>query len=624
MLFKQLVKEIFKVERHKRIIFLIFGITLIALIIAARLFYLQVIMSSALKNRSDKNCFKFEVIYPPRGNLLDCNNAVIASNRPMYDLIWEGSGHLEIIENHISILKKIFEILEKKEFFEQKLEDIIAAEKLSRRIKIFEDIPFEQLCMISELCCSAKNLIIVNRFKRFYPYNSLASHILGYLSGNEDCGISGKYGIEKAFQNELEGEKGYVVHVVNATGKRLRQEGFREPQAGTDIKLTLDLKMQQLAEEAFGGNKTGSVIIINPKDGAIKVMASFPNFDPNIFLSHLSTEEWHKLFGEKSPFLNRVLNALYPPASVFKLIIYATGLQQGIINKNSRFCCHGHIDFGGRQIFCMNHKGHGELNARQALALSCNIPCFEMAKQLKIDTIAQCANKFGLGKKTGFLIAEKDGIIPTAEWKMKTLHEKWWMGENLSVAIGQSYTLVTPIQIARMVGGIMTGYLVRPRILEQEEIQKESIDVKPEILSFLQDAMKDVALYGSARSLSIYKDFAIYAKTGTAQVASLERSKGNSKLSEHGWLACSFSYKNEEPLVMVILTEKSGYSGFSVAVARRFFQLYLDMRLGKIRVSQNEISLSESSTNVKYADSAKTASSFTSQVVSSSVREIGQ
>jgi len=588
--------KILKSERSKRIVYLILGFLFCMGIILFRLLYLQVILGSNLKNRGERNCFKMEVIYPPRGNLLDCNGELLATNRPVYDLVWEGRGCLNFIENHRNILEKIFTILEEKESFSEKIEEIINAEKNGRRLKIFEDIPFDKLCSISELCCDSSNLVIINRFKRFYPNNKVASHILGYLGSDDQSGAIGKYGLEKIFQNKLEGEKGYVVHVVNAIGKRLKQQEVHEYHCGEDIKLTLDFKMQQMAEEAFEGFKAGAFIIMDPKNGAVKVMASFPNFDPNIFLSPISCDEY-KQFGEHSTFLNRAVNVLYPPASLMKIVTYTTGLSEGVISKNSTFYCKGSIDYHGVKKHCAKHDGHGSVNSRQALAMSCNIPCYEMAKIIKIDTFADYAFKFGLGKKTDFLVGDKEGIIPNTKWKQEVMHDKWWPGESLSAFIGQSFTLVTPLQVARMVAAVASGSLVKPRILEQEEVASEPLDVKPDVLNFVRDSMHDSASYGSACSLKYLNGFDFWTKTGTAQTSSLEKSKGNAKLNEHGWLACYFSYKGEDPLVLVIIAERVGSSKVSVGIARKFFQMYADMRNGKARSIKEAESLTISQTN---------------------------
>ncbi|MCK4265095.1 hypothetical protein KAW80_01925 [Candidatus Babeliales bacterium] len=546
----------------------------ITVIILSRLFYLQIYKGSAFYTRGESNFLRMEVLDSPRGNVLDCNGHLLATNRPVFDLYWEGRGNKYFNKDQENIINKTFEILGKRLGSNEKWLSLRAAEKFSRRIKIKEDLSFEQLSQISEQCATSPNLVMVNHFKRTYPYNTMASHVLGYLSKPEKAKIIGRYGLEKILQENLEGKKGYVLHVINSTGKKLEQKEEKQAVVGGEIKLTIDRDMQMISESLFDVGHSGVFIIIDPEDGAIKTLVSYPNFNPNLFVETVSEESWDELSSKNSPFLNRAITALYPPASLFKLVTFTAGLEEEIVKEDSEFNCKGFIRFCGRKYNCIRRAGHGVLSSRDAIAYSCNIPCYEIAQNIKIDQIADYATRFGLGRSTGFAILDKKGLVPTREWKMLVKHENWWKGETLSACIGQSYLLVTPLQMARMISSIYTGHLVKPRILLNETIEKESLAIKKETLLFLQDAMGAAVKFGSSRRLRSLKDYKIYAKTGTAQTASLSKAQ-----LEHGWFACHFSYKNEKPLVLISLIEHVGTALPTLLMAKKFFEIYSVLRI---------------------------------------------
>jgi penicillin-binding protein 2 len=540
-----------------------------------RLLYLQIAQGSWFVRLGKKNFLKVEVISPPRGNLLDCNGILLAANRPVFDLFWQGSGSNLFSDEQKNILKKLEEIL--KISFEQdsKLEYVLAAEKYSKRFLLKSDINFDELCRISEQCSDCSNLVIENRFKRVYPYLSFASHILGYLSKQEAAYKTvGIYGIEKHFQQDLKGETGYYLNIINSKGRKLNQKDFQGAKAGADLVLTLDFNMQSIAESLFEPEQAGAFVIMDPENGAIKVFMSYPNFDPNVFLEPISTQDWENKFSYNNPLLNRITNATYPPASIFKLMTFTAGLEEGIITKDTQFFCGGSIKFCDRKYHCIRRTGHGPLDSKMALAYSCNIPCFNIAQKLKVDQLAEYAYKFGFGGRTGFLLPEKSGLVPNSMWKAVTMGQHWWTGDTLSVSIGQGYLLVTPLQIVRMIAAICTGYLVKPRIVEQEDIQAEKLDVSESVLKFLRLAMREVVLSGSASNLSTIPDFEVCAKTGTAQTSSLQKERLSKRQLEHAWLASYFSYKGQKPLVMVVLVENAGSSTPARKIAAKFLTVY--------------------------------------------------
>lgn len=518
----------------------------------------------------ERNFLKIEVINPPRGNLLDCTGALLASNRPVFDLYWQGLGGKDLSDEKLGILNKIEQILGIRLLDEPLKQNILSAEKYSRRIELCQDISFDQLCQISELGGNHPSLVVSNRFERVYLHGSLASHILGFLNRIEKIG---KAGLEKLLENELQGQPGYVLNVTNSTGKTLALKDFREAKAGEDIKLTIDMALQQIAESLFEQGQTGAFILMDPEDGAVRVLASSPSFDPNAFLSPISEEEWEKL-AENNPLLNRATCALCPPASTFKLVSIAAGIEEGIIMPQSKFFCKGYIEFCGRKYNCMRHSGHGMLTPQMALAASCNSYCFEVAKRIKIDKLALYAKRFGLGQKTNFLLPEKSGLVPCIAWKRLVKHEKWWKGETLSVSVGQGYLMVTPLQIARLVAAVCAGKLVRPRILEQEAVEYEPLEISHQTLKVLKGGMRSAVQEGTVKILSYVNGFEVYAKTGTAQTCDLSRERTSKAQLEHAWVAGFFKYANEKPLVITVFIENVGSSGPALMMTNKFLRAY--------------------------------------------------
>lgn len=542
-------------------------------LVVIRLLYLQVHQAKQLQLLGEKNSLRTEIIPPLRGNLYDCNRVLLAANRPVFDLCWQGNGSPQFTEQHLKLIEALSTLL--KINFDDKINSIKWAERYGRRIKLKGDIGFEALCQISEQCPRSAQLIIENRFERIYPYGSLASHVLGYLSRVEKIG---RDGIEKFCQDHLKGQSGYAKTVCNATGARIRPASQQDAQPGGDLVLTIDSTLQHVAEKLFEPFLSGAFILIDPATGAIKVLASHPNFDPNIFLSHLSEDEWHNKFSVNNPLLNRATCALYPPASIFKIVTMTAGLEEGLFNTSSHFICRGHVTFCNRKYHCQRKIGHGALTPREALAVSCNVPCFEIAKRLSIETFADYATRFGLGNKTNFLLPENSGLVPTSLWKKACKGESWWSGETLSASIGQSYLLATPLQLVRMIASVCSGYIIKPRIIENEPIEREPLCIAPQTLSLLQEAMHLAVQDGTVKKLRHLNNFTIHAKTGTAQTCSLSKAKTDISHYENGWFTAYFRYKNENPWAMIVILEHVGSSGPTVQYAKKFLEAFQQIR----------------------------------------------
>ncbi len=539
-------------------------------IFVARLCYLQIGTTNLLRSLGEKNIIRLTVIPPLRGSVIDCNSMPLATNEPVFDLYWQGSGMKRLSSSHEKHIEQINAItgLSKATL----ITNARYAEKYAVKTLLKKEVSFQELCMLYEQCYDLSSLVIEQRFARVYPHKNLACHILGYLSQRDQIGLNG---LEKHLETVLSGKHGHTLFMTNAVGKKLQKKEQQDPLHGTDIKLTLDIHMQHLAQNLFSGDMSGALVIMDPEDGSIKSLVSYPSFDSNLFLKPISEQQWHDTLGENNALLNRVTSAVYPPASIFKLITIAAGLEENIIEPESVFSCKGYVQYGNRRYLCQRHWGHGELTTQEGLAVSCNVLCFEIAKHLTIDTLADYALRLGLGTKTNFLLPEKVGLVPTSAWKMEAKGERWWKGDTLSASIGQSYLQVTPLQIARMTGAICTGYLVKPRILDQETIEQQPVALSEQTLTCLRNAMKQGAQRGTGRKLRHLTNFKLFTKTGTAQTCGLTTKKILRTHYEHAWLTCFFQHAHDaKPLVMVVLIEHAGTTKPAVEIAKKFLEGY--------------------------------------------------
>jgi len=494
----------------------------------------------------------------------------LATNLPITHLQWYGTGNYQLTQEQQRTIQQLEHILGIS--LHEKLSEpshIHHAERFSKTCTLAKEITFDQLSKIKEQFPSNPNISLIFDFKRYYPYKQYACHILGYL-GSLDLQLVGKMGLEKLLHTTLEGECGQIVKTINSTGKSLAKRELKKALIGNDIHTTIDIDLQTIAEQVFPQKRVGTFIIMNPKNGQIDALVSRPNFDPTIFLKPISAQKWDAL-QEKRPFINRAFNAHYPPGSIFKLISITAALEEGLVEPNTQWNCKGYVWCGTRKFWCNRRFGHNDISTLESLAQSCNIMFYQVGKTLDIDTIADYAHRFGLGKKTDMVFHEKSGFIPTRAWKKKEKGERWWLGETLSVMIGQSYTLVTPIQVARMIAGIFTGYLVTPYVVASDTISITPLNIKESTRAFLKKSMKKVVSKGTGKRLKQLKDITIYAKTSTAQTSALEKRSLGNKYLEHGWFVGHFNYKGQEPRVIVILVEHAGSARVATTIAKEFF-----------------------------------------------------
>lgn len=586
-------------------------IIVFAIIVFCRLWFLQISNNEEFIGKAYNNRVRVRQLAAPRGHLLDRNDVPIVTNRPSFNvlLIRENSNNDE------RLLKKLAAVLNLD--VSALWERIRESEDTSLHLPILlqEDINWEALAYLENHKHDFPGIRIEVTPMRVYHYGDLAAHLIGYLGTiskreltqypeGEYIGSDkiGKMGLEKLREQDLRGEKGTSYSEVNAQGFEQQLLKRIDPLPGKELHLTLDVKMQQVAEEMMNQDeKSGAVVALDVNSGRVLAFASTPTIHLDEFIGGISQKNWDAyLHNIKKPLLNKVVQGLYPPGSTYKMITALAGLDKEVINPESVFYCPGYYSFGNRIYRCWKHSGHGAVNLKRAIAESCDVYFYQVGQAVGVDGLAEYAKKLGLGEKTGLEIEnEKEGLIPTEQWKMKRYHTKWQEGETLSVAIGQGFNLVTPLQIAVMTSILANGgKKYRPQIIEKVVSPDGQVveQFKPILVSELKGVDQYIRLIqeglfevvqgqrGTARRAQI-EGLNIAGKTGTAQVVRVAQYRHLKeedipyKYRDHAWFTCYAPA--EKPEIAVTVLVEHGLHGSSAAspIAKAVLESYFAERL---------------------------------------------
>ncbi len=592
-------------SKRLRLVTLFVIIVLSALVL--RLWFLQIIKGPVYRTQSENNRIHLQRIPPFRGLITDHNGELLVDNRPSYDLYLVP----EDIQEKQKLLNKLDNLISLKP---NKVESILSRQSSShsfRPVLIKKGISREELAIIETNLFNLPGVMIQVTHQRNYIYGKLASHIIGYLGeiskrqlesgryfNNMQGDLIGKYGIESIWQNDLNGLRGGMQVEVDAAGRKLKVISRKPPVPGLNIRLTIDKDLQMLAEESLK-DKKGAIVALDPNNGKVLAMASSPAVDPNMFIGGIEQEEWNRLTTSKDyPFRNRATSGEYPPGSIFKIVIALAALEEGIITPDDEITCTGIYKLGNHPFRCWRRRGHGVVNLHRAIKESCDVYFYRAGIRLGIDKIAHYAEMFGLGRKTSIgLEHENTGLIPTSEWKLKTWNIPWQPGETVSASIGQSFVLVTPLQMAGMISAVFNGGLIyRPNLVEYvgndaEEVYRFSpelirkINVKEENLELIKKALIAVVKepQGTGSRANI-KDVNIAGKTGTAQIVNLEALKNRypdgdipSEFEDHAWFV-AIAPTESPGIACAILIENGGGGGAVAApIARELIKKYLEL-----------------------------------------------
>lgn len=603
-------------------------IVILSIIMFVRLFQLMIIEGRTYKTLAENNRQRILYIEPERGIIYDRNGIPLVKNVPYFVAALSGEDfsveRLSEIARFLAI--DMNELVEKIKNRKSQIEPVIVKEGLS----------FEEVARIEARHSDFPEVFIITTTIRKYLYGSTGAHLLGYLGkvteeqwkklrpqGIPPDAFIGQWGVEKLYDEILRGRFGKRIIEVDALGHEIRVLGEVPPERGKDLILSIDIEVQKAMEEAYGSRR-GAFVAVKPDTGEVLALGSLPSFDPNKFARGADPGYWKSLAEDEGhPLLNRALQSQYPPGSVYKIVTAIAGLEEGIIKPSTTFHCSGSMPFGNRLFRCWKKEGHGTVDLRRAIIESCDVYFYEVGKRVGIDKIAEYAKRLGLGELTAVgLVTEKQGIVPSSEWKFRVMGQPWYPGETLSASIGQGYVSVTPVQLARMVASIARGeYLKHLSLLKinsegnQRDISKEQNSLKeirsekPEINSlprgteglnagaepvgisqktfdFIRDAMKGVVNEpGGTGGAARLKDILVGGKTGTAQVISkaMDTHKLPEKYRDHAWFV-AFAPVDKPEIAMAVFVEHGGHGGAAAAPIAR---------IGIERFLKNDLTSSE-------------------------------
>lgn len=589
-------------NRRFRIVTL-FVIAIFSLLVL-RLWTLQIVQGPNYRVKSENNRIHLQDIFPLRGMIYDRNGELLVDNRPAYNLYIipeETRGREQLLKS----LNRLVGF--DQEWVRSKL-DKVSPKCPFKPVLIKRNISRDELAIIETNLFNLPGVMIQVNPQRNYIYEKFASHLIGYLgeisesqlmdrkySDHKPGDLIGKYGVEGRWQKLLNGFRGGRQVEVDASGRRLRVISSKPAIPGLNLSLTIDKNLQLVAEEGLK-KKKGAIVAMNPNNGEILALASSPAFDPNLFVQGIDREEWKRLVSSKdSPLQNRAVSGLYPPGSVFKIVVALAGLEEGIIDSQEEIFCNGSLPFGSHTFHCWKKYGHGKVSFHRALVESCDIYFYKMGRRIGVDKIAQYAKMCGLGQKTGIdLDYEREGLIPTSEWKLKRWGVPWQAGETLSTAIGQSFVLVTPIQMVRLISAIFNGgYLYQPKVIKWVGNDKRKvyqfeptlvgrIKAKKENLDRIKRALMGVIHEpGGTGSRARVEGIVMAGKTGTAQVVRFEPEKNLDQkgeipheLKDHAWFVAIAPFEKAQ-LAIAIILEHGGHGGRAAApIARKMVKAY--------------------------------------------------
>lgn len=584
-------------------------------LLASRFYVLQIVKHNHYHTLAENNRISIVPVAPNRGLITDRNGITIAHNFFVYTLEITPSK-VDNFDETITEISKLVEISNN---------DLKRFNKLKARSHAFESIPIRTHLNEIEAAKFAANRFrfpgveIKSRLFRHYPNGKLGVHIAGYIGRINDNDLDnlqkadmlsnykgtdhiGKSGIEQFYENDLHGTTGFQQVEINADGKAVRVLSSTAPVSGNNLTLSIDLKLQDIAEKGFG-DRRGALVAIEPQTGEILALVSMPTFDPNLFVGGIDTTNW-RLLNESidKPLINRPLRGVYPPGSTFKPFVALAGLQAG--KRKPPFSIR---DAGYFMLPNSSHRyrdwkvgGHGFVDMQRAITISCDTFFYGLAVELGIEKLTDFVRHFGFGKRTGIDInGENGGLLPTPEWKQRRFKQPWYMGETVIVGIGQGYTLVTPMQLAYATSVLANkGKAMKPHLVKAitdvktsstktvQPMVNDNIILDDNNLEIVKQGMIDVTLPGgTAARVGANAGYSIAAKTGTAQVIGIkqnERYDENNIDERHRDHALFIAYApaDNPKIAIAAIVENGGHGGSAAGpIVRQVMDYYL---LGKL------------------------------------------
>jgi len=576
--------------------------------IVGRLFTLQINESKKYLTFSDKNRVREWKLPPERGEFYDYFGKLIAGNQRVYQL------HLipEQVENFKSLttrLKNILELSDDEYSRILKKKDQI---KPWETLIVSENLDWKQFAKVNNYLHELTGVKPVLSVSRYYPYKENLTHIIGYVNQAtaEDLENSeqikskfvpglkvGKTGLEKTFENELIGTNSIERYEVNAYGKRISQLEFQKGDKGKNIKLTIDADIQNLCNQLLA-KKAGSISIMNIFTGEIIAMHSSPSFDPNLFLFGINQDDWQLIRNNPmNPLVNKTISGQYSPGSTIKPIVALSALENKIINKDFKVFCKGKIESYGQTYHCWKKEGHGSVDLKEAMKQSCDTYFYEISRLLGVDRLSVTAKKFGLGNKIveNLFDNEKNGLIPSTQWKKNNLGKNWLLGETMITGIGQGYIQATPLQLCLMTAQIANGgYKIQPKIIvdnKKQNLVSESFEPlfkDQKNIKLIQETMFSSVneVRGTSYSSRISDPkYQFAGKTGTAQVKRITKLDRELDLDtaeipyeerDHALYIAFGPYKSPQYAMSIIVEHGGSGSSAAAPIAKELFKMVID------------------------------------------------
>lgn len=580
-----------------------YGILVMMLALAAGLWHLQVLNVSNFRQLAQQNRIRQVPILAPRGKLFDRYGRLVVDNYPSVScfLVREQSHN---VQADLPLIARGLNL------DQDQLRATLhryRSEPGYRPIPIKQDVTPDEQAFIAAHRNELPELETIAVERRLYPPNGFASHLIGYVGEVSENDLNnprfayyqpgdvvGKAGVEETYDELLRGQDGSRDVIVDSHGREVGYFGTQHATPGRDLKLTIDIDIQRAAELALG-DREGAIVAMDPRTGEILAMVSHPSFDPNAFAVRINRTEWNKLITDpQHPLMNKAIQAQLAPGSTFKILMSVAGLQEGIA-QNLHVFCNGGADFYGHYFHCDRHHGAEDINT--AIPDSCDTFFYTLADKLGIDRISQYAREFGLGEKTGIDLPEEEpGLMPSAEWVLRTYHHKWYAGETISVGIGQGAIEVTPIQLARYIAGVASdGHLVRPHVVFQDQLPvgfrqallesfpgsgNAYVPIDQQTWITITNAMAQITEPGPFHTASSahLDGIDLAGKTGTAQVisnATLSHMAKTEQTRPNVWFVGVVPRRNPE-LVVAVLWMHGDFSYYAARIASRVVAAYVD------------------------------------------------
>ena len=580
-----------------------YGIVAVLLVLTAQLWRLQVLGAQNFRMLAEQNRIRKVPMLAPRGKLFDRENRLVVDNYPSVScfLVREQSRN---VDADLPLIAKGLSL---------DLEQLRATLRHYRAAPGYQPIPIKQDITADEQAFIAAHgnelpeLETIDEERRLYPRDGFASHLIGYVGevSDEDLNnprfayyepgdVVGKAGVEETYDQLLRGQDGSREVIVDSHGREVGYLGIQHSIPGQDLRLTIDNDLQKAAELALG-DRNGAIVAMDPRNGEILAMVSRPSFDPNAFAVRINRTDWNKLINDPDhPLMNKSIQAQLAPGSTFKIMMSVAGLQEGIAQDMKINCAGGWGPYG---FFHHCDEHHGGVDIHNAIPYSCDTFFYMLGDKLGIDRIAKYAAEFGYGQKTGIdLPGELAGLMPSAQWKLKNYHARWYPDETLDVAIGQGAVEATPIQLARIIGGIASGgHMVRPHSVFPDQLPVDFrkgllesypgsgdayVPMDPDTWETVTDGMYNVTQPGAFHTAGGEHldgiDFA--GKTGTAQLMSheaLDKTTKGRATEPNVWFVGLTPRRNPE-LVVAVLYQNGNKSWFAARIGARVVSAYVE------------------------------------------------